>query len=180
MSPSLKVTAAITAGVAVTSLLVYHRTAVTDYYTNHRGINGICRYIWIGDYLPPNIRQSMDDLDEISQDMSKCEMQLENIEILVQRASLESVDGPIDQSGTDTDTTPKEDIQKQIFQQNPELRKDIGFFSTRLDRLAARIDSVLSHSDEDVKKRKKQMSNKVVELMDALDKMVATFYLAVK
>ena len=70
------------------------------------------------------------------------------------------------------------DIQKQIFEHNSELRKDIGFFSTRLDRLAARIDSVLSNSDEEVKKKKRELSNSAVSLMESLDTMIMSLYLS--
>jgi hypothetical protein len=181
-TPSLKTTAAITTGVLLTSLLLYHKTELSSFYTSHRGIRGLIRYIWIGDHLPPSIRKSMDDLDDVSQDMTKCEHELELIEIMVQRALLECVDGPtLSTDVNDSETTSaksKDEIQKQIFEQNPELRKDIGFFSTRLDRLAARIDSVSSYSDYEVKKRKKQLSNNVVTLMEELDRMIATFYLA--
>ena len=180
MSASLKATAAITTGVVLLTVLVYNRTDIADYYNKYRGIEGICRYIWIGDYLPPSIRASLDDLDEISQEMIKCEWQLERIDILVQRALLESVDGSVVTSDEtkNIDAKTKEEIQRQIFQHNPELRKDIGFFSTRLDRLAARIDSVLSHSDEEVKKRKKKLSNSAVSLMESLDEMIASLYLS--
>lgn len=173
MSSSLRISAAITTSIALTSLLIYHRSAISSY-----GIIGICRYIWIGDHLPPSIRVSIDCLDEISKELTKCEAHLDRIEIIVQRALLESVDGPVgnadhsDASGINPHS--KEEIKNQIFQQNPDLRKDIGFLSSRLDRLAARVDSVLSHSDDEVKKRKKHSSTRVVELMDALDKLVAT------
>ncbi|KAL3794604.1 hypothetical protein ACHAWO_008333 [Cyclotella atomus] len=183
MSSSLKTKAAITTGVLLASFLLYHKSAVSTFCTKHRGFRGLIRYIWIGDHLPPSIRKSVNDLDEICHDMMKCEHQLEQIEIMIQRALLECVDGPTTMS-TDmndpnkTNTESKDEIQKQIFQQNPELRKDIGFFSTRLDRLAARIDSVLSYLDDEVKMRRKQLSNKVVELMEELDNMIAMLHSA--
>ena len=176
MSSLLKITATITAGIVVTSIIVYHKEEIAKCYNKHRGIQGLARYIWIGDYLPPSIRKSMDELDEISKDMTKCDPQLERIEMLVQRALLESVDGPALHDLSEASDSSKEEIHKQIFKQNPELRKDIGFFSTKLDRLAARIDSVLSHGDDEVKIRKKLLSNKAVLMMDGLDSLLASFY----
>lgn len=176
MSALLKTTATITAGVVVTSIFVYHKDEISKCYNKHRGVQGFARYIWIGDYLPPPIRKSMDELDGISKDMTKYDPQLERIEILVQRALLESVDGPALHDLTETRDSSKEEIQKQIFKQNPELRKDIGFFSSKLDKLAARIDSVLSHGDDEVKIRKKLLSNKAVTMMDGFDNLLSSFY----
>ena len=177
MSHTLKTTTAtvIATGGVLTCMLIYKKHMISNYYNKYWGIHGIFRYIWLGDYLPPPIRKSMDDLDGISQDLNRSESQLENIETLVQRALLESVDGPFtyEIDSENANNCSKQEIQTQIFQQNPGLRKEIGFFSTRLDRLAARIDTVLSHSNDEVKKRKKQLSNKVVALMDALDTTIA-------
>lgn len=180
MSTPLKSTVAITAGVVLFTVLVCHRKEISCYYNKHRGIQGICRYIWIGDYLPPSTRASLNDLENISEEMIECKYQFERIEIVVQRALLESVDGSNVASDETQNNDPKskEDIQKQIFEHNSELRKDIGFFSTRLDRLAARIDSVLSNSDEEVKKKKKELSNSAVSLMESLDTMIMSLYLS--
>ncbi|KAL3799746.1 hypothetical protein HJC23_010396 [Cyclotella cryptica] len=171
----MKSTTAIATAVIVTGTLIYKRNAIFSYCNGYRGIQGFFRYIWIGDYLPPPIRKSVDELDELDELVNKCEPQLDHIETLVQRALLDSVDGPISISNEFVGS--REELQKQIFQQNPELRKDIGMFSSRLDRLAARIDSVMSHSDEEVKRRKKQLSSKIVLLMTELDKIITTLCL---
>ncbi|KAL7489002.1 hypothetical protein ACHAW6_014565 [Cyclotella cf. meneghiniana] len=171
-SLSMKSTTAIATAVIVSGTLIYKRNVILRFYNEYRGIQGALRYIWIGDYLPPSIRKSMDDLDDLDEIVNECEPQLDHIETLVQRALLESVDGPISTSNEVNAST--EELQKQIFQQYPQLRKDIGVFSTRLDKLAARIDSVISHSDELVKRRKKQLSSKIVLLMNELDKIITT------
>jgi uncharacterized protein (DUF3084 family) len=174
---TFKSTAAITTSVVFTGIILCHRNVISNWYNKYRGIQGIVWYIWIGDYLPPDIRKAMGQLDSINEDMNDCESQLEGIEISVQRAVLDSVDGPAVSSDEIMDGSSNEELQIQTFQQNPELRKDIGFLSTRLDKLAAQIDSVLSHSDDEVKNRKKELSNKVVGLMDEIDKLIAIFHL---
>lgn len=143
------------------------------------------RYIWIGDFLPPHIREAMDKLDNVSERMIKAELQLEEIEILIGRVELESVDGPKllpeQDSNNAADTVDnKEDFKKQLFQRYPELRTKIGLFSSSLDKLAYTIDSINSHRDADVKTRKKQLSNKIVELMNTLDSMVSSLNLGVR
>ena len=128
----------------------------------------------------------MNELYDVEELTCVAEAELEQFEILVARAWLESVDGPIspdDDRIFNNDnlnhSNDDGDLQKNIFQQYPELRKDIGLFSARLDKLAATIDSIKSHSDDDVKSRKKQLSNKVVGLMNELDRMIASLNLAV-
>jgi chromosome segregation ATPase len=179
MSLSLKSTAAISTAVVLTAAVVCQRKDdISKYYHEKRGFQGMLRSIWLGDHLPPAIRKSLDELNDIKEQINKCESQLDHIESSVQRAMLESVDGPTSNKTALNDAcdTSKEEIKKQIFQQNPELRKDIGLFSTRLDRLAARVDSVWSHSDNEVKRRKKQLSDKIVSLMNALDTMLASLH----
>mmetsp|Transcript_3704 Transcript_3704/g.8107 ORF Transcript_3704/g.8107 Transcript_3704/m.8107 type:complete len:191 (-) Transcript_3704:113-685(-) len=178
-SPSLRSATAAAAAILATGILLHQRNALTSYYRRNRGMPGLLRLVWVGDCLPPHLRQSMDDLDKVEDRMCKSEDQLEQIEILVERARLESVDG----SSSATSQTPAADVNSdelkaQLFQQNPELRTRIGIFSNKLDTLAAIIDSIKSHSDEEVKRRKKQYSNRIVELMDELDRMIASLNLS--
>ena len=142
------------------------------------------RYIWVGDYLPPHIREAMDKLDTVGKRMIEAEMKLEEIEILIGRVELESVDGPRQEQNYSNDASDtvddKEELKKQLFQRYPELRTKIGLFSTSLDKLAYTIDSINSHRDADVKTRKKQLSNKIVELMNSLDRMVSSLNIGVR
>lgn len=126
---------------------------------------------------PPNIREAMVKLDKVDQRMNEEEMQLDEIETLIERVELESVDGPISdvyQNNSNVDeasrSVNKEDeLKKQLFQQYPELRTSIALFSNRLDTLASTIDSVNSHQDMEIKTRKKKLSNKIVAMMTCLD-----------
>jgi len=111
----------------------------------------------------------MDELDGVEILMAKSVQELEQIEVSVERIRLESVDDEI------MNSTPSDMENSSIFQQNPELRTQIGIFSNNLDKLAAKIDSIKSHSDEEVKQRKKCMSNGIVKLMNDLDTMIASF-----
>mmetsp|Transcript_29574 Transcript_29574/g.62731 ORF Transcript_29574/g.62731 Transcript_29574/m.62731 type:complete len:184 (+) Transcript_29574:63-614(+) len=175
-SPSLKAAAAAATAVLVTSLLLHQRNAIKTYYRRHRGVDGFLRLLWVGDFLPPHLRQSMDELDQVEERMRNSEGQLEQIEISVERTRLESVDGS---TSSADDIVDKDELKSQLFQQNPELRTKIGGFSSKLDAVAAKIDSIKSHSDQEVKQRKKQLSNRIVELMNELDRMVATLNLDV-
>jgi len=178
-SPSAKsVTVAATAIIA-TGILLHKRNAISTYYTSRRGINGLLRLIWEGDFLPPHLRKSMEELDKVEGSMSKSGEQLEQIEILIERARLESVDGSNNTSAEDDEQLNSEEAKKRFFQQNPELRTRIAIFSNKLDTLAAMIDSTKSHSDDEVKRRKKYLSNCIVALMTELDRMVASLNLGV-
>mmetsp|Transcript_22176 Transcript_22176/g.44404 ORF Transcript_22176/g.44404 Transcript_22176/m.44404 type:complete len:194 (-) Transcript_22176:307-888(-) len=184
-------TAAITAATAATLAIVLlrRRRSMSSFYQSHRGINGILRYIWIGDHLPPPIRVAMDELDAVEEQMTMAEVQLETIEILIERTLLESVDGPTvastglsdeDRNIGDPSNTDRIDLQKQLFQQHPELKKDIALFSNLLDKLAASIDAINSQSDDEVKRRKKGLSTKIVYLMNELDRMMASLNLQMR
>lgn len=172
-------TASFAAGaILVTSVLLHERKNIATCYRRRRGIRGIARWIWLGDHLPPKLRQSMDELDEIQERMTKSEQELEKIEISVERIRLESIDVDNDDDG-DSDiilNSTRTEMQSSslIFQQCPELRTQIGIFSSTLDKIAASIDAVKSHSDDEVKKRKKQLSNGIVKLMNDLDSIITS------
>ena len=74
----------------------------------------------------------------------------------------------------------KDEVRDKLFHQYPQLRTKIGVFSNKLDTLAASIDSIQSHSDEEVKRRKKQLSNTIVEFMSELDRTIASLNLEVR
>eukprot|EP00986_Skeletonema_menzelii_P010733 scaffold5357_cov150-Skeletonema_menzelii.AAC.11 len=186
-SPSIiKSATAATAVVLLTGMIIQQRQVLKSTYRNCRGMEGMLRYIWIGDFLPPHIRDAMDKLDNVSKRMVEAEIQLEEIEILIGRVELESVDGPRrspeEQNSNNTSDTAddKEELKKQLFQQYPEVRTKIGLFSTSLDKLAYTIDSINSHRDADVKTRKKELSNNIVALMNSLDRMVSSLNIGVR
>jgi len=187
MRPSqLKTTSivAATATILTSGLLLFNRAAIKEYYRSRRGTKGIIRYIWLGDYLEPHLRQSMNELDKVEVRIDKSDRQLEEIEILIERARLESVDGsttPLSISQqTQNEKTTQEELTNRLFQQYPKLRTQIGIFSNKLDTLAACIDDIQSHADDEVKTRKKGLSNRIVDLMNGLDTMIASLSLEVQ
>ena len=187
--PSIKTATIATATILSTALLLYQKDTIKAFYTKHRGYKGILQLIWVGDYLPPKLRKSMNELDKVEVRIVKSDQQLEQIEVLIEKARLESVDGS-------TKLTPRmkngnskpqpqaqisqEELTNRLFQQYPQLRTKIGIFSNKLDTLAACIDDIKSHSDDEVKSRKKALSNRIVALMNSLDEMIATLNLEVQ
>ena len=187
--PSIKTATIATATILSTALLLYQKDTIKAFYTKHRGYKGILQLIWVGDYLPPKLRKSMNELDKVEVRIVKSDQQLEQIEVLIEKARLESVDGS-------TKLTPRmkngnskpqpqaqisqEELTNRLFQQYPQLRTKIGIFSNKLDTLAACIDDIKSHSDDEVKSRKKALSNRTVALMNSLDEMIATLNLEVQ
>ena len=189
MSSSFKTASIATATILSTALLLYQKDTIKAYYTKHRGYKGILQLIWVGDYLPPKLRKSMNELDKVEVRIVKSDQQLEQIEVLIERARLESVDGstkltPRMKNGNNNpqpqSQISQEELTNRLFQQYPQLRTKIGIFSNKLDTLAACIDDIKSHSDEEVKSRKKALSNRIVALMNSLDGMIATLNLEVQ
>jgi len=190
MSSSIKTASIATATILSTALLIYQKDAIKAFYTKHRGYKGILQLIWVGDYLPPKLRKSMNELDKVEVRIVKSDQQLEQIEVLIEKARLESVDGstkltPRMKNGNSSKPQPQaqvsqEELTNRLFQQYPQLRTKIGIFSNKLDTLAACIDDIKSHSDDEVKSRKKTLSNRIVALMNSLDDMIATLNLEVQ
>jgi hypothetical protein len=81
-----------------------------------------------------------------------------------------------DETGASTSTSESKGeqpsthmIRHYILSQVPSLSKDLGMLSYKLDQLAAEVDAVQSHGDEDVKRQKKELSQKLVEMMGSCD-----------
>ena len=173
-------TAVLGAGIPIlaTGILFRQRHDIAACYRRHRGMRGVWRLLWLGDSLPPRLRQSVDALDAAEAGVRSAEQQLDTIRILVARAALESVDGPTTAApapATATGAATGDEARARLFREHPELRTRIGIFSDNLDRLAAAIDAVQSYADAEVKRRKKRLSSDIVALMEGLDGMVASF-----
>lgn len=138
------------------------------------------RLIWEGDHLSPPVREAMDALEELeSESIAAEEAALERVEIAVEVARLNSVDGPENSSpprGSRTETTKDGRTDglepDSLFQQIPSLKRDLSGLSHRLDGLAAEVDSVRSCGDADVKRRKKRLSNVLVRMMERVDSLI--------
>lgn len=130
------------------------------------GIQGTLRLIWEGDAVPPHIRDQLDKLDVINSKLLKQSKKLKKIKTTIEMAKLNSVDGEVDEIEDVDSTSPK---RHYILIQIPSLEKDLGMLSYTLDQIAAEIDELNSHSDADLRQQKKDMSKRVVEMMNLCD-----------
>ena len=99
---------------------------------------------------------------------------MNRIETTIQTAKLNSVDDEIVDIHIPTSSTSSsgegQTSQKHyILSQVPSLTTDLSTLSYTLDKLAAEVDSVQSHGDEDVRRRKKELSTKLVDMMGVCD-----------
>lgn len=148
--------------------IIINRRNIEAFYHNHRGISGLLRYIWVGDYLPLNIRQSMNALDDVKRMMMDSTKEMEQIGIIIddQQTMQQHHEGRNPQSSL---------LYSSSFERvHPKLRTRIALYSYTLDTLASSIDSIMSYNDDDVKSRKKSLSNTIVQLMDDLDKLLSS------
>ena len=119
MSSSIKTASIATATILSTALLLYQKDTIKAFYTKYRGYKGILQLIWVGDYLPPKLRKSMNELDKVEVRIVKSDQQLEQIEVLIERARLESVDGSTKLTPRMKNGNSKPQPQAQKTEPNP-------------------------------------------------------------
>uniref|UniRef100_A0A7S2U8C1 BAG domain-containing protein n=1 Tax=Attheya septentrionalis TaxID=420275 RepID=A0A7S2U8C1_9STRA len=146
----------------LTTLMGVAAVSVTAIWTQRMiskyGVDGTLRLIWEGDHLKPEIREAMDNLDTLEfKKIAKSERKLEGMEVTVETARLNSIDETI------LETLPVQ------------LKKQLAMLSSQLDALAADVDSIQSNGDAEVKRRKKYLSVKLVEMMERADKIIGQF-----
>ncbi len=161
------------------TLTVAATTAIATTYfltksVNKYGLNGTIRLIWEGDHLPPQIREAVDILDDISKKLKKNQKKLNNAEIMVEVEKLNSVDAVNDSQNCNVENNDysKGGGNKKIITilcPSAQLSKQLSTLSYALDKLAADIDSVKSYNDKNVKCRKKEYSATVVKMMEKVD-----------
>ena len=168
-------------------IVIYNRYRhnIKSFYHQHRGISGLLRYIWVGDYLPPNIRQSMNALDDVERRLVESTKEMEHISmsiIIDDNQKQQTMQHQFDsEDGNEKTTKNRRRVDYQSPQYytssfervDPMLRTRIALYSNTLDTLASMIDSIMSYNDDDVKSRKKSLSNTIVKLMDDLDKLIS-------
>lgn len=112
------------------------------------------------DHLPQEIRHAMDELDEIQiQRLPKQERTCERLELSLATASMDSVDGG--------------DQEYASILITPAIRTELGILSDAVDKLVANIDAIDSHGDDNVRGRKKELSQQLVQLMARVDLLIA-------
>jgi hypothetical protein len=151
--------------VVPTIIIIYYHPTITEFYHTHRGLSGLLRYIWVGDYLLPHIRSSMNELDIVEQRLLECTTEVEQIismNIIIIKDNQQQPQQH--QEGRNPQSPPVD----------PKYRTRIALYSNTLDTLASSIDSIMTYNDDDVKRRKKLLSNTIVRLMDDLDKLLSS------
>ena len=136
-------------------------------YALHRSVSaygweGTFNLIWEGDpYIED--RPHMTRLDQVKRVIEKLEKQLSKMEEGLQRAELEALDG-------DSPSI----AQWQTATATDDLRTKLALLSDKLDRQAAQVDQVVSHSDR-VRLRKKDLSTVIVSMMKRADALIQTY-----
>mmetsp|Transcript_15411 Transcript_15411/g.21776 ORF Transcript_15411/g.21776 Transcript_15411/m.21776 type:complete len:170 (+) Transcript_15411:192-701(+) len=129
------------------------------------GIDGMLRYIWVGDPLSPEVRESVSTLEQVESKIPKLEKLLMQIEEALSKARLDSID---DEKWIV--------VPQWIVSYSPKnLEKDLAKLDTSLDRLAAQIDGVASHDNAEVKILKKEYSQRIVKLMGRADALLTCY-----
>ena len=170
------------AGTAFITLTTIVTTYTVSKLVSKYGFNGTLRYIWEGDHLPPHIRDAVDTLDDVEDQLnSSIQKKLKKVDVMMEVARLNSVDGGsnnIDNKSEkdDNDTQKEMDSEKKgrmmISDPPAPLIKDLGILSHKLDKLASEVDSVQSCNDAELKTRKKELSSRTVRLMDKVDEYI--------
>jgi hypothetical protein len=140
------------------------------------GWKGTFRYIWIGDHLTPDVRESTDALEHIELKCIPKELKrLNKLEIVISTASLNSVDeGEMKKDEMGMNQEEDRNNAYYMYAQIPSLSKDLGTLSYNLDKLAANVDAVQSYGNETVRRKKKDLSNRIVKMMNSVDFLIET------
>mmetsp|Transcript_9654 Transcript_9654/g.11554 ORF Transcript_9654/g.11554 Transcript_9654/m.11554 type:complete len:170 (+) Transcript_9654:78-587(+) len=145
---------------AVTASTIWICSTLSKY-----GLDGTLRYIWVGDPLSPEVRQSVSTLEKVESKIPKLEKLLMQIEEALSKARLDSID---DEKWIV--------VPQWIVSYAPKnLEKDITKLDTSLDRLAAEVDAIASHDNAEVKLLKKEYSQRIVQLMGRTDALLAIY-----
>lgn len=159
----ISITAIVVTSVALKSIAKY-------------GLRGTLNYIWIGDHLTPDIRESTDTLEHIEFKCIPKELKrLNKLEIVISTATLNSVDeGEMKNDEMGMNHEKDTNNAYYMYSQIPSLSKDLGTLSYNLDKLAADVDAVQSHGNDSVKAKKKELSNRIVKMMNTVDDLIET------
>lgn len=137
-------------GLATTSIITYYLKRTLSQY----GVEGTLRLLWEGDHLPYEIRESMDELEDVNEkfEKKKFEAKIDQVEIVIQKAFLDSSDDDLlittttantDSSGNNdvgVKITEKERLRSSLSESDmSKLKRDIGGISYELDKIAGDI-----------------------------------------
>ena len=153
------VSIAITSATAATTYCLYQ--CVSSY-----GWEGTFWYLWEGDPYSPAVRSQFHALEDAEDNIVKESEILDALEEAYARAQLDSVDGS---SGANL---------LKLWTNNmlpKSLEKTMAALNHNLDKYAAQVDAVPSKDRTDIKARKKELSNRIVKLMERADVLLKHF-----
>jgi hypothetical protein len=149
-------------------------TAVTifgasSYYVyrllSRHGYDGTLRLLWEGSPYPPETRKSHESLDEAERTIKSLMTKIRSLEVALDDAHL---------AEESNFSSILQQWQKNAQSMTEDLRQQLALLSHNLDLLAASVDAVLSENIG-VKQRKKELSLRIVELMERADGLIS-FY----
>lgn len=125
----------------------------------------------------------MEELDELEYSkLPKQETLLEQLEIEIEVASLNSIDDDdltqqpytfLRQSPDSSTSTGGSTTRVHV---TGKIKKDVAMLSSALDNLIASIDSIPSLQSNEIKQRKKQLSNVAVQLLERIDIVISRIH----
>ena len=142
-------------------------------YVSRHGWAGAFRFLWQGDPYTPQVRESVDVLEEVESKMASHEIRIDRLEESLARSRLDTIDG-----GTESDYFPHRSMIKNIWTRiyaPRDLRRDLSQLNSMLDRQAAKVDGVATYSEMPLKIRKKRLSQQLVSLMERVDILLSSY-----
>jgi molybdenum cofactor biosynthesis enzyme MoaA len=160
------------ATLSVATVYMIHQ-AVSEY-----GWEGALNYVWVGDpYDGSPVGKYLKVLQEADLSMGKEETRISEIEEALDRARLDSVE---------VDKNTMKEVVILWMANYPGLEKALAGLDNKLDKVAAKIDGVLlsktnssshkvQHKVQELKKKKKLLSKKLVVDMERCDALMASY-----
>jgi hypothetical protein len=132
------------------------------------GFDGTMRIIWEGSPYQPRVRERMEELDEVQDEVDDLD---QSILTSLERRFQTMLRSEESRALNPVSSTASHDV---LIRQEKEsdLRVELAGLSDELDKLAARVDAVASGTDLDVKVRKKAISSNIVEIMGRTDRLL--------
>jgi hypothetical protein len=130
------------------------------------GYEGALSYIWEGDPYP-DIRDRMDALEEAEKQASKQESKLVRMEETLERSHLDSIDA--------ADTSSVIALWQSHLPASFDLRTKLALLSSDFDKMAAKVDGVVSGGSDILKTKKGTLSRRLVKLMERVDALISFF-----
>jgi hypothetical protein len=133
------------------------------------GWNGALKYIWDGDALPQDIRGFVNELEAASIFLDEKDTAIASLEEGLERARFDAVE-------TSNPARILQQWRVNLPITKQDIRKHLAVVSSDLDDLAAKVDQVPSRNE--VRKARKELSSRIVQLMSRTDRLIEFFNIA--